>query len=146
MPIYEYHCCQCRTTFNFLVRNISAHKKPACPKCKKKRGMERRISRFAMSRASKGKESAGSGGALDDAADMAGMPDLAGLDENDPKSLGRFMRKMAQETGEDLGPEFDEVCARLEAGEDPEKIEEQLGDVLGDGGPGESYDDTLYEA
>ena len=55
--------------------------------------------------------------------DLADPGDMAGLDENDPKSLARFMRKMASETGEDLGPEFDEVVGRLEAGEDPESIE-----------------------
>jgi hypothetical protein len=43
------------------------------------------------------------------------------------------MRTMSQETGEDLGPEFDEMVGRLEAGEDPEEIERSLGD-LGDQG------------
>ena len=45
---------------------------------------------------------------------------MGDLDENDPKSLARFMRKMADETGEEMGAEFDEVVGRLEAGEDPE--------------------------
>ncbi len=29
---------------------------------------------------------------------------------------------MQQETGEDLGPEFDEMVSRMEAGEDPESV------------------------
>jgi hypothetical protein len=68
---------------------------------------------------------------LDDLTDETMMADL---DENDPRSLGRWMRKMSQEMGEDLGPEFDEVVGRLESGEDPEEIEKsmpELGDMGG---------------
>lgn len=50
-----------------------------------------------------------------------------GVDESDPKSMARMMRKMSSEMGEDLGPEFDEALGRLEAGEDPEAIEQSLG-------------------
>jgi len=70
---------------------------------------------------------------MDDMADPAAMGDL---DENDPQSLARFMRKMASETGEDLGPEFDEVIGRLEAGEDPETIEKSMPDLAGAEGAG----------
>ena len=68
---------------------------------------------------------------MDDLADDAALADL---DENDPRSLGRWMRKMSREMGEDLGPEFNEIVGRLEAGEDPEEIEEsmpELGDMGG---------------
>jgi len=68
--------------------------------------------------------------------DLADPSSLGGLDENDPKSLARFMRKMAGETGEDLGPEFEEVVGRLEAGEDPESIEQSMPDLAGEGGMG----------
>jgi len=57
--------------------------------------------------------------------------------ENDPQELGRMMRKMGSEMGEDLPPEFDDVVDRLEAGQSPEEIESALpdlgsGDVVGD--------------
>ena len=55
--------------------------------------------------------------------------ELAGLDENDPRSLGKFMRKMGHETGEDLGDEFNEVVDRLEKGEAPESIEQSMPDL-----------------
>ena len=59
-------------------------------------------------------------------------PDKWGdVDENDPKSMARMMRKLGGEMGEDLGPEFDEMVDRLEAGEDPEEIERSMGDSLG---------------
>ena len=44
------------------------------------------------------------------------------------------MRKMGDEMGEDLGPEFDEVVGRLESGEDPEAIEKSMPDLLGGAG------------
>jgi hypothetical protein len=68
---------------------------------------------------------------LDDLSDMGDFPDL---DENDPRSLGRWMRKMSAEAGEDLGPEFDEVVGRLEAGESPEEIENTMPELAGGGG------------
>jgi hypothetical protein len=62
---------------------------------------------------------------------------LAGADEDDPRSLGRFMRKMSNEMGEDMGDEFDEVVGRLESGESPESIEESMPDMgAGDAGIG----------
>jgi len=66
--------------------------------------------------------------------DLADPSSLAGLDENDPKSIARWMRKMSKEMGEDLGPEFDEVVGRLEAGESPEEIEAAMPELGGDMG------------
>jgi hypothetical protein len=54
-----------------------------------------------------------------------------GIDEEDPRSMARMMRKMGQELGEELPHEFDEVVDRLEAGENPEEIEESMPDLGG---------------
>jgi hypothetical protein len=51
--------------------------------------------------------------------------------EDDPKSLGRMMRKMGKEMGEDLPPEFDDVVERLESGQSPEEIESAMPDLGG---------------
>jgi hypothetical protein len=75
---------------------------------------------------------------LDDLSDFSDVPDF---DENDPRSLGRWMRKMSAETGEDLGPEFDEVVGRLETGESPESIEKSMPELMGEGG--EDYGDGM---
>jgi putative FmdB family regulatory protein len=48
------------------------------------------------------------------------------LESADPSTLGRYMRRVADEAGEDLGQEFNEVVERLERGEDPEAIEASL--------------------
>lgn len=59
--------------------------------------------------------------------------DLGNLDglENNPKALGKMMRKMGKEMGEDIPPEFDDVVDRLESGQSPEEIESALPDLGG---------------
>jgi Flp pilus assembly protein TadB len=63
---------------------------------------------------------------------MADPSKFGDLDETDPRSIGRWMRKMGQEMGEDLGEEFNEMVDRLEAGESPEDIESSLGETTSD--------------
>jgi hypothetical protein len=67
---------------------------------------------------------------------LADPSQFTDLDERDPKSVARWMRKMSQTMGEDLGDEFKEVVDRLEAGESPESIEQSMPDV---GGGGEDF-------
>ena len=50
---------------------------------------------------------------------------LAGL-EDDPRTMGRLMREMVGEMGEDAGPEMVEAIERLEAGESLESVEQSL--------------------
>jgi putative FmdB family regulatory protein len=158
MPIYEYQCAKCGRVSNFLVRSIATHQPPACPKCGHSK-MSRLLSRFTLGRAA---PAAAAGAAAEDAgappgsgapppgAPPGGEPDLPGgdfldgIDENDPRAMGRALRQMAQEAGEPIDAEMDEVVRRLESGEDPESIEDKMGDALG--GPGEGgSDDTLYD-
>jgi hypothetical protein len=61
--------------------------------------------------------------------DLTDPAQFGDLDENDPKSMARWMRKMGDEMGEDLGPEFGEVVDRLESGQSPEDIEDALPDL-----------------
>ena len=96
--------------------------KPACPHCHRTH-LVRLVSRVRVIRSEDS--------VADNLSDFSDFPDF---DEGDPKSMGRWMRKMSEEVGEDLGPEFDEVVGRLEAGEDPNQIEESMPDVLGEGG------------
>lgn len=123
MPIYEYRCHDCRRRVNLFYRSYAAiEDEPACPHCGGT-NLSRLISRVAVVRSEESR--------LDDLADPSMLGDL---DENDPKSLGRWMRKMSAEAGEDMPQEFDEVIDRLEAGQTPEQIEEsmpELSDSLG---------------
>ncbi|MCS7061202.1 MAG: zinc ribbon domain-containing protein [Anaerolineae bacterium] len=130
MPIYEYRCLSCKRKVSIFWRSMSAvdESQARCSYCGSSR-LSRLASRVRVIRGGSRDESVDSSPAGSDDLDM---PDLEGLDENDPRSLGRFLRKMAAETGEDMGPEFEEVVGRLEKGEDPEKIEESMGDLFGE--------------
>lgn len=124
MPIYEYTCHDCRRRVSLLWRSFAdAQERDAvCPRCGG-RNLTRLISRVAVLRSEDAR--------LDALADPGSLGDV---DENDPRSLARFMRKMATESGEDLGPEFEEVVGRLEAGEDPESIEKSMPELADQGG------------
>jgi putative FmdB family regulatory protein len=123
MPLYEYRCNACRRRVT-LLRSFSDTSTPCCPECQSQ-DLSRLVSRVSVLKSEESR--------LDSLADPSS---LAGLDENDPRSVARWMRKMSQETGEDMGPEFDEMVGRLEAGESPEAIEESMGE-LGDEGLGD---------
>lgn len=124
VPIYEYTCLDCKRRVSLLWRSFAdaESRQAVCPRCGGT-NLTRLISRVSVVRSEESR--------LDSLADPS---NLSGLDENDPKSLARFMRKMANETGEDLGPEFTEVVERLEAGEDPESIERSMPELAGEGG------------
>lgn len=131
MPIYEYGCYDCRKRVNVFFRtfNDAATKPAVCPRCGGA-NLKRLVSKVAVLRSEESR--------LDNLADPGS---LAGLDENDPKSIARWMRKMSNEMGEDLGDEFKEVVDRLEAGEDPEAIEQSMPELAGGGAADDWYGD-----
>ena len=122
MPSYEYHCNACHKRFEvFMTYANYGYQKITCPACGSA-DIRRRISRVRIAKSDDNRLE-----------DMVDPSQLAGL-EDDPKALGSLMRKMGDELGEDVGPEFDEVVSRLEKGQDPEQIERdmpELGDDLG---------------
>ncbi len=120
MPLYEYRCHGCRRRVT-LLRSYSDTSEPICPRCNSN-DLTRLISRVSVVRSEESR--------LENLADPSS---LAGLDENDPRGIARWMRKMGAEMGEDMGPEFDEMVDRLEAGESPEEIEQSMGDLGGEG-------------
>ena len=131
MPNYQYRCQDCNKRFEvFMTYGEYGTRSVACPHCGSQK-VQRRIGRIRFARSEESR--------LESLADPSS---LAGL-EDDPKALGRMMRQMSGEMGEDMGPEFGEVIDRLEAGQSPEEIEEAIPD-LGEpgGGMGESdFDD-----
>ena len=169
MPIYEFACPKCRKIFNFLSKRPRPDRAPACPKCGNRK-MTKQISSFAMPRSVKEPSAA-----ADSAPDQGPMPDMDDprmmqamsemerdmehLDENNPKHMAHMMKKMKDLMPAGSAPkELDIAIKRLEAGEDPEKIEADMGDVLGDfmggeeGGPegpggsaGYTHDSGLYD-
>ena len=141
MPIYEYRCSNCKRKVSIFWRSLSAvdESTARCTYCGSA-GLSRLVSKVRVIRGGSSGDDSSSGSGAGGEADDMDLPGMEGLDENDPRSLGRFLRKMASETGENMGPEFDEVVGRLEKGEDPEKIEESMGDLFGEP-PGGMDDD-----
>ncbi len=131
MPFYEFYCAECHTIFKFFSRRVNTEKRPVCPKCGRPE-LDRRPSTFAISKGRR--EESGATPEVDEArmeqvfASMAG--ELDGLDENDPEAAARMMRKLFDAGGMRMGPGMEEAIRRMEAGEDPEQIEADLGDVL----------------
>src|SRR5215468_3474846 len=150
MPIYEYACPRCRVIFNFLSKRINPERLPVCPKCGNKK-MVKQVTRFATARGLK-EEPVSSmneegGPPMPDFDDprveramMELERDMEHLDEDNPRHMALMMRKMKELMPAGSVPkEIETAIKRLEAGEDPEKIEADMGDLLGDfmGGEGE---------
>jgi hypothetical protein len=136
MPIYEFHSPDTNKIYSFFARSVSyAGKTPRCPDDPNAR-MERLVSKFAFTgRAKEKPDSPPAGDDLDPRMErvMAEMErDMAGMDEEnpDPRALGRMMRKMTEATGQKMPAEMEQMIRRLEAGEDPEKLEEEFGDAF----------------
>lgn len=130
MPIYEFYCVDCHTLFNFFSSVIDTEASPPCPRCKRL-GLERRPARFAMLKHS-GENEPDPFGDLDEER-LAGvmesmMGEIEGLDENeDPRQLAGLFRRFGEASGLDFGPRMEEMMSRLEAGEDPDRLEEEIG-------------------
>ena len=105
MPIYEYQCEKCRKRTSVLTMRVSERVEAVCEHCGSKR-MRRLMSRFAMPRSEESR--------MDALSDPAGF---SGIDENDPRSVARALRRMGKEMGDEMGgPEFDEAVDQLESG------------------------------
>ena len=98
MPLYEYLCLDCKKRSSILVLSLAHQAPAACSHCTSAR-VERILSRFASPKSEEARLEA-----------LA----LAGLDENDPRSMARFMKNMGEEMGEDLG---DDVLEAMESGQ-----------------------------
>jgi putative FmdB family regulatory protein len=152
MPIYEYRCGGCKRRVSLFFPSFSAAESRTaagenrCPRCGSPE-LSRLMSKAYTIR--------GGGGGSDDADldDFPGGQDgmFEGLDEEDPRSIARWARRMKENMGDemDLGPEFDQALSRIEAGEDPDKVMEEidpdaLGGPAGDGdfeGGDETWDE-----
>jgi putative FmdB family regulatory protein len=164
MPIYEFYCEACHTIFNFYSGSVNTDKRPTCPRCKKT-VLEKRMSVFSTPKR-RGEEEGDDmdfpdldEGKMEQAMNMLAS-EAEGMDEEDPRQAAQLMRKLSDMTGLKLGPGFEEALSRMEAGEDPEQVEAELGDALEEENPFEvkkkaapilrrmlppRKDDTLYE-
>src|SRR3954453_14879169 len=105
MPIYNYRCQGCQPRISLVSRPYAAADHAACPHCGSTE-LSRLITRFAVMRSEDT--------VLDDLSDAAAYGEV---DENDPRSIARWARKMGHEYGDELGGDHDEMVDRMEAGE-----------------------------
>jgi hypothetical protein len=135
MPIYEFYCRDNHRIYQFYARTLAQGKiVPACPDNPKFK-MQKILSSFAVvGRATEGGAAEAAGAdATDDPRMEAAMGamehEFARVDENDPRSMGRMMRRMADLAGEKMDGELDQVVRKLGEGADPDS----LGDMVPDG-------------
>lgn len=108
MPIYEYQCESCKRRVSLFFKRVKLEEAPRCPRCGGER-LIRLFSRFAFVRSEEDR--------LERLADPSRFGDL---DENDPKSVARFMRQMGKELGEEMGEDFDQMVEEAMEGEKAE--------------------------
>lgn len=128
MPVYEYRCddCRRRSSLFFLTLRAAADTEPRCDHCGSTR-VRKLVSLFTAPRSEEER--------LDELADPAAFGDV---DEDDPKSVARWARRMGKEMGEDLGPEYDEMVDAIERGDDVDDAMGMNGDM---GGAADGLDD-----
>jgi putative FmdB family regulatory protein len=101
MPIYEYLCPDCNGRFQKLVAGFSDPAGLACPRCRST-DVRRAVSRVAVLKSEEAR-----------AESLADSSMLAGLDENDPKSIARWAKKLGKELGEDAGEDWDQMVDEM---------------------------------
>lgn len=131
MPIYEFYCPACHTIFSFLSRKVDTSRTPGCPKCHGT--LRREVSLFAA--VGKAREEDGAGDLpVDESRMEQAMESLAGeaenINEDDPRQAAQLMRRFSQMTGMEFNAGMESALSRLEAGEDPEQIEADMGDAI----------------
>jgi hypothetical protein len=161
VPIYEYYCPDNNRIYQFFAKTIAQGQTvPKCPDNPDYR-LVRIMSAFAITGkggtepkkvpdtgpGAPGAEPVGpgaGGGEADDPRMEAAFNQLESemdsVDENDPRSMGRMMRRMSELTGEKLDDQMEEVVRKLEEGADPEALENQMGNAFPEGGPGGDED------
>lgn len=112
MPIYEFRCEDCGRISEFLILKKDENFMPYCKKCKGN-NMTKVISRVRVIRSEESR--------LESLADPSKWGDL---DENDPKSIARFMKKMGKEMGEDMEGIDEAIEEEMSSKSDEESVSE----------------------
>lgn len=133
MPIYEFYCHRCNMIMSFYARKHGVTKSPKCPHCGDK-NLTRIVSTFATLRADRQKHSEDVDFPLNEAKMEKAIESLAReaetIDEDNPREAARVIKNFTKTAGLELGESMQTALQRMEAGEDPEKIEEEMGSIL----------------
>jgi len=130
MPTYDYRCLECKKRFDiFLTYTDYESVKVHCTHCGGT-NVQRRIGRIRITHSG--------------AERLQGLANSSNMDalEDDPRALGKMMREMRSELGEEMPPEFDEVVNRLERGHTPEQISQDIPDLSDDASDSAGFSDS----
>ncbi len=129
MPIYEYLCPNCNGRFQKLVRGFNDPVGLACPRCGSAE-VRRAISRVAVLKSEDAR-----------AESLADPSMFAGLDEDDPRSIARWAKKLGKELGEEAGEDWGSMVDEMLEEELNRGDDEEAGDDKGGKrGPGQIDD------
>ena len=135
MPIYEFYCHNCNTVYNFFSRSVNTVKIPCCPRCPDV-PLKRKVSLFSAITGKNRGEGEDEGGMppIDESRMEKAMSMLASeaekIRDDDPRQAALLMRKLSEATGLKMGAGMEEALSRMERGEDPDRIEQEMGDLL----------------
>ena len=124
MPIYEYRCRKCNRKSEILTFRVTEEVSASCSHCGSVE-VDRIPSRVRVR--------------LSEETRMERLTDpsrFSGLDEDDPKSMAKWMKSMGREMGDDLGEDFD-VDAMMDEAMAEKESSEGGGAGLGPGGDDE---------
>jgi putative FmdB family regulatory protein len=161
MPIYEFYCAKCHTIYNFFSKSVNTSKVPACPKCPDAK-LIRQMSVFATLSSGEKTEDDQPFAGLDTKKVEKELAKIAAaaekITDDDPRAAVQLMRKFTEITGMKMGENLQEALQRIERGEEPEKVEAEMSDMLTQEEPFldkqsvkktakgiPNVDDTLYE-
>ncbi len=140
MPIYEYYCPDNHTVYQFYAKTLAQGKTvPKCPDNPKFK-LKKLVSAFAVTKGGKGSDDepppAAPQGSEDTETDLRMQSvmgeierDIDRIDENDPKSMARMMRRLGDAAGEKFDPETEEVVRKMEEGTNLDAFEEQFSET-----------------
>jgi putative FmdB family regulatory protein len=116
MPIYEYRCNDCGKISEFLLIKTDETFIPQCKRCKSKK-MSRVLSKVRVIRSEESRMES-----------LADPSKWSGLDEKDPKSMAKWMKRMGKEMGEEMGEDVDAMVDEGMEEEMASKSDEEIED------------------
>lgn len=161
MPIYEFYCVRCNKLLNFFSRRVNVETLPHCPHCGEK--LSRQVSRFATVRADDFSDELGDA-PIDESKVMDAVARLGDkletVADNDPRQAAALMREFSEASGIQFNQEICDAMRRIESGEDPEAVGDEIDEIIGTGedafvppdraralgkAPPPTRDETLYD-
>ena len=135
MPLYEFYCAHCHAVYTFRSMRVDTKTIPSCPDCGTP--LKREVSLFSAIASRR----TGDGGEVDSdelanakeedlIARMTNRMEQLEGDECDPAQAVRMMREMASCGGKTFSRDVEEAFARIEAGEDPDRVGDEFGEIF----------------